>query len=688
MVKTNYSKHGRQFGSKKSLKVRSLSPSKGRNHFKTLSDMQLHILNVIKVHGIEIDIKPFFKLCTNVQKNEGYNGLLIKMKAWRLYLQQYMLSQKLTYPPYTKAGQTGHPKILESFILIIDTYGVNGCRLVLSIFRCIELIKLKPKYDYDTITSQKTGESAKYAEFLQEFELWLKTWKGLRLLPNLGTPVYPVSSSRGPNTNKDLPYGKSILAVVDYSALIGTSILEGCKFFLDKFYDLSIIKTIPGKYVHSKLVSLSDKAGKERIIAMGDIISSWALSPMEIAFQSALRQLRSSVVGQNHNVHRIINSMGKNLYSVDLSAMTDRLPRQLNYLVVKARYGESIADNWISVLADRTFKSHIGEIRYEVGNPMGLLSSWSSSTFVHHAFVEFIHYKCNINNKRFISNFKYLILGDDLLVNSKTVYNFYIKMMTEVIGIQISTNKCTISNNGSCEFTKRLFLKGTEVTGFPVELYRRSKHEISSFISLLHMLEQRGYNLRDPVFMDKLTSGLNKKTLKHFEYSKRLPINILKLPHSVWCSPTIFITDETCIKNAMLNLVKMKFEELTEYKCKLSILKHKDLVLVPEYHPILITVGEEVFKLLQDTAVHNENDPSGEFSIWYSWEDNVVNNFKVDYFEIPSLYPSGRNVIKRQRRRKQIDPILIKLIKQDNESLEGLQTGRISNVELFELSFR
>jgi hypothetical protein len=285
-------------------------------------------------------------------------------------------------------------------------------------------------------------------------------------------------------------------------------------------------------------------------------------------------------------------------------------------------------------------------------------------------------------------SFKYLILGDDLLVNSKAVYDLYIKMMTEVIGIQISTNKCTVSNNGSCEFTKRLFQKGIEVTGFPVELYKRSKQEFSSFVSLLHMLEQRGYNLRDPVFMNKLTSSLNKRTLKHFEFSKRLPINVFKLPHSVWCCPIIFITDEACIKNAMLQLVKMKFEELTDYKCKLVDLRHKDLVLVPEYHPLLVTVGEEVFKLLQDTAVHNENDPSGEFSIWQSWEDNVVNNFKVEYFEIPSLYPSGRNVMKRQRRRQQIDPILIKLIKQNNESLEGLQTGRISNVELFELSFR
>jgi hypothetical protein len=215
-----------------------------------------------------------------------------------------------------------------------------------------------------------------------------------------------------------------------------------------------------------------------------------------------------------------------------------------------------------------------------------------------------------------------------------------------------------------------------------------AKLNFSDFVSLLHMLEQRGYNLRDPVFMDKLQKGLRKKVLTHFEFSKRLPYNIFKLPHSVWCSPSIYVTDERNIKDAFIQLVAMKFKSLSDYKCKLVDLKHKDHVLVPEYHPLLISVGEEVMKLLQDSAVYDINDPSGEFSIWTKWEEDVVKDFKVDYFEIPALYPSGRNVTRRKKRRTQIDPIMIKLIKQENDRPENLQTERISNVELFELAFR
>jgi hypothetical protein len=686
-MKSVYSKHGRKLGSKKHRKGKSSSSLKQGKHLNTLENMISHIFKMVSVHGIEIDIKPFLAICTNVYNNEGKRGLLIKMKAWKLYLQQYMLNQNLTYPPYSKVGHSGHPKVLEVFISIIDSKGVDGCRLVLSIFRTIELIKLKPKYDYDTITSPKTGDSAKYKVFLSEFKEWLKTWKGLKLLPPLGQPVYPIGSARGPNTSKELPYGKQLLAIPDKSAIAGTSIEEGCKFFLDKFFDISILETIPGKFEHSKVVSLSDNAGKERIIAMGDIISNWALSSLEIAFQSALRRMSSSVVNQNHKVHKLIKLMGKNMYSVDLSAMTDRLPRELNYLVVEARYGKVVAENWINVLANRTFSSKIGEIRYEVGNPMGLLSSWSSSTFVHHALVEFILFKCKTNTRK-LKNFKYLVLGDDLLMNSKSVYNTYVKILTQVVGIQISLQKCTISCEGSCEFIKRLFRKGVEVTGFPVELYKKAISDFSDFVSLLHILEERGYNLRDPVFMSNLEKSLRKKVLINFAFAKLLPVNIFKLPYSVWCSPVVFTTDQEALKRALMDLVVTKFKSLSEYKCKLVEITYKEHVLIPEYHPLLINIGEEVFKMLQDSAVCENEPDSGEFSIWNTWENNVINNFKVEYFEVPSVYPSSQNVIKRQRRRKQVDPILLKLIKQHKDSNEVPLTERISNVDLFELAFK
>jgi hypothetical protein len=273
-------------------------------------------------------------------------------------------------------------------------------------------------------------------------------------------------------------------------------------------------------------------------------------------------------------------------------------------------------------------------------------------------------------------------------MNSKSVYNTYVKILTQVVGIQISLQKCTISCEGSCEFIKRLFRKGVEVTGFPVELYKKAISDFSDFVSLLHILEERGYNLRDPVFMSNLEKSLRKKVLINFAFAKLLPVNIFKLPYSVWCSPVVFTTDQEALKRALMNLVVTKFKSLSEYKCKLVEITYKEHVLIPEYHPLLINIGEEVFKMLQDSAVCENEPDSGEFSIWNTWENNVINNFKVEYFEVPSVYPSSQNVIKRQRRRKQVDPILLKLIKQHKDSNEVPLTERISNVDLFELAFK
>jgi len=108
----------------------------------------------------------------------------------------------------------------------------------------------------------------------------------------------------------------------------------------------------------------------------------------------------------------------------------------------------------------------------------------------HHVIKHFCAYKTGTKN------YKYLILGDDTMDSSLTVYLYYINLIKK-IGVMISKAKCTISNNGSGEFAKRLFRKGIEVTGIPVNLLTNIVKQPENYIELVRVARERGYGEED-----------------------------------------------------------------------------------------------------------------------------------------------------------------------------------------------
>lgn len=126
---------------------------------------------------------------------------------------------------------------------------------------------------------------------------------------------------------------------------------------------------------------MSDKFGKTRTIAIGDSFSQTALSGLHDTFMKGLSKMRTDCTYRQSEIPKLISQLGDSLYSSDLTAFTDRFPRKWQIAVISARYGNEIAQLWEQVIADRVFTSCQGEIKYVVGNPMGLLSSWPISTF-------------------------------------------------------------------------------------------------------------------------------------------------------------------------------------------------------------------------------------------------------------------------------------------------------------------
>lgn len=126
---------------------------------------------------------------------------------------------------------------------------------------------------------------------------------------------------------------------------------------------------------HSKLVLLPDKAGKTRVIAIGDWWSNVALTGLHDNFLAALKELPSDVTFRQDKIPTLIKGMESSLYSADMTAFTDVFPIELEEHLVSTAYGANVGGLWRQIISNRIFDHPLGGVKYAAGNPMGLLSS-------------------------------------------------------------------------------------------------------------------------------------------------------------------------------------------------------------------------------------------------------------------------------------------------------------------------
>jgi hypothetical protein len=188
-----------------------------------------------------------------------------------------------------------------------------------------------------------------------------------------------------------------------------------------------------------------------------------------------LRSLKTDAThDQNKGFERVLKeSNGKQACSYDLSGASDRIPLKLQKIVIKHAFNnEVLSESWSTIIADRKFQTPEGQkISWEVGQPLGLLSSWPSFALWHHVFVQYCAFRCNIGTFR-----EYEILGDDVVIWNKAVGDIYSALMSE-IGIPINETKSVIScnNNTQVEFAKRIALNGVELSGLNYNVVNKSE---------------------------------------------------------------------------------------------------------------------------------------------------------------------------------------------------------------------
>lgn len=174
-------------------------------------------------------------------------------------------------------------------------------------------------------------------------------------------------------------------------------------------------------------------------------------------------------------IYRLLRSNTKRgLYSLDLSAATDRLPvsLQAEFLNILVKDVPGFGSRWSRILVNRDYhllskQFEIDQIvRYSVGQPMGALSSWAMLATIHHFIVQMAAWESGFPMERLFKD--YAVLGDDLVLADHKVKRKYLKILND-LSVKCGLHKSILSPKGKgLEFAKSTFIDGQNVS--PISL--------------------------------------------------------------------------------------------------------------------------------------------------------------------------------------------------------------------------
>lgn len=658
-----------------------MKPNKVNQSLAT--DIKPVVRDVLTLSGITPEkcqmVDSFIKLIMELEKHKGKAQTIKDLKVYNSWIQHFCLDQNPEPIPFRKA-KNGFPNVLRPWKGFMKG-DVSMKRFVISLFRSPEIFRVETNNDTSAITRDPTKLSD---EDLGEFKSWLKEWKGLKVLPNkpLDSQII-LSNKAGPNGLA------TAMAFQDLSALkLSPDLYNSVQSLLYKSnlnMNLSDYDTIQSEHIHSKIVFLSDKYGKTRIVAIGDFWSNCALSGIHHTFMYGLRRMETDCTYRQSLVPDLINNLGTNLYSTDLTDATTLFPRKWSKVVIEVKYGSELANLWEEVISNRDFhdKKSKKTVRYKTGTPMGLLSSWSVFAYTHHAFMEW----CAEKSKGKSTKYKYIILGDDNIQTEKEVSSLYRKSMVK-IGVPLSLSKSTNSESSKAEFAKRLFSNGEEITGIPATTLKHIRKSPELVIDLVRILRERGYG------EDELSLGI-KALLETFKKKGQL-LRILSLPKEISGNAPLkgLITQSNTTEKSVA-LVTASLEECLDksrhdffWEEVSKIAKHVQTgtrplpirghkVHIPENHPALAGIGDKLmFQYLAD-----EN----EFSIYEQW----VEGKSWDLAIVPSIerYRYKDRAHKMSRAKYKILSRTLQYVAGLREFHDEPERPKISNFELFQLGF-
>jgi hypothetical protein len=255
---------------------------------------------------------------------------------------------------------------------------------------------------------------------------------------------------------------------------------------------------VPVTKLYLGKVGVKPEPTKNRIFAISDYWTQVALRPLHDALMAILRALDTdSTWNQDKGAVDVQrwSAEGRELWSFDLTAATDRFPRTLQASLLDhllRGYGSGYGQVWSSLLTNRGYKTpgHSGrEVRYAVGQPMGTLSSWAAFALTHHTVVQWAALRSG--RQTFFKDYR--LLGDDIVIADGAVAASYEVLMSQ-LGVGINRSK-SVHAVGSAEFAKRSFAEGTELTGLHWNLFGLASNSMVHFYTNCAELKRRGFDV-------------------------------------------------------------------------------------------------------------------------------------------------------------------------------------------------
>jgi hypothetical protein len=182
--------------------------------------------------------------------------------------------------------------------------------------------------------------------------------------------------------------------------------------------------------------------------------------------------------------------------------------------------GNDLAEAWYQVMTQRSFriKSTGADVKWEVGQPLGLLSSFPSFALWHHDIIQFCANRENLKRGKPLKFFKkYRLLGDDVVIFDKKVASTYLSVLTNEVGLSINMSKSVQGSKekSQIEFTKRLALNGIEISSIKRNVLNKSSK--LCLLDLFNVLIERDFISLDTGHYD-LVSTLRTEDRDIFSY--------------------------------------------------------------------------------------------------------------------------------------------------------------------------
>lgn len=310
------------------------------------------------------------------------------MKLIRLLSTKYLSGEPiLVYPELVGITPDGFPKAIN-FLKKYADGNLFQKRFFMTLMVTSRTLSFRTKPDYSPITNPFKGTVTEIDQvFVSRFV------KDFKLGNNLKTPFDPENYYV---TLKAGPLGPALLTSMQHFMLYTGLHLQHLSVIGGSYVGNYIIKirNIAKDYLpkpinlgNRKLALVYDPEAKTRIIAIADYFTQVILNPFSERCFDLLRRIpQDRTFTQDPYIDK---KPGHKFHSLDLSSATDRFPlsvqRQLVSEMIDANFGYS----WCRLIVAEAFKSPEGELlKYSVGQPMGLRSSWAVFTLSHHMIVQ------------------------------------------------------------------------------------------------------------------------------------------------------------------------------------------------------------------------------------------------------------------------------------------------------------